>query len=514
MKKPQSALHSTLFSSLGIYTEYVLGMVVSILIARHLQPALFGSYSVVIWMVALGVTLTNSGTSTAAIRFVAELRGGQQPGLIAPLLAYLRRAQMMFLGVVLALGLIALMFAGRHVAPDMHHGWLAAFLVVTISVRALYMFNIGIAKGFQNFRGTAVIAMASAPLTLLMVAIATWLDASLSVFLGIFVASGLMLFMMSQLQTRAWVPASEPGTVLPPELLARVKRHMRLTAMTVTLGFLVGSEIEVLFLKLYATDDSAGQFKVAYQLAIGAALLVPGVFGAILLPMMASALKQGVEVAAQRFVASTRYLTLLASPLIAFGVVFCVPIINVMYGSAYAPAAPVFAACLVGGSLMTMTQGGSSLLVSADRQGSLLMMVAIMAMLKIGLDILLIIKYGLQGAIYAYLVVSLLYTVTVMMLAIRASGASPQWHLLARVGMAAAAGGAAAWPMLGLASPLVSIVSGGMLICAVYLPLTLLFNCWSRGDIEYMRALHGRLGSRRSRLVDRLLERAQRRAQA
>jgi len=82
------------------------------------------------------------------------------------------------------------------------------------------------------------------------------------------------------------------------------------------------------------------------------------------------------------------------------------------------------------------------------------------------------------------------------------------------VGMAAAAGGAAAWPLLGHAPPLISIVSGGMLICAVYLPLTLLLNCWSRGDIDYMRALHGRLGSRRIRLVDRLLERAQRRAQA
>jgi hypothetical protein len=43
MRKESSLLHSTLFSSIGIYTEYVFGMVVSILIARHLQPAGFGS---------------------------------------------------------------------------------------------------------------------------------------------------------------------------------------------------------------------------------------------------------------------------------------------------------------------------------------------------------------------------------------------------------------------------------------------------------------------------------------
>ena len=513
MKKPQSAVRSTVFSSIGIYTEYVLGMGVSILIARHLQPAGFGTYSVIIWMVSLGVVFTNSGTATAAIRFVAELRGGQQLELIAPLLAYLRRAQMMFLAMVLGVGLVVLLLAGRQVAPEMHHGVLAVFLVVTVSLRALYMFNIGIAKGFQNFRGTAVIAVAAAPLTLMMVAIATWLDARIEVFLGVFVVSSVMLYLMSRAQTAASVPASVVHS-LPPDLLARVRRHMGLTALTVTLGFVVGTELEVLFLKLLTGDAAAGQFKVAFQLAIGAALLVPGVFAAILLPMMASALKQGAEVAAQRFVASTRYLTLLAAPLVAFGVVFCVPIINVMYGSAYAPAAPVFAACLVGGALSTMTQGGSSLLISADRQGSLLITVAVMAVLKIALDIMLIIQHGLQGAMVAYLIVSVIYAAIVMVLAIRTSGASPEWNLLARVGMAAAAAGAVAWPLLDHITPLVSIVAGGMLICAVYLPLTLLFDCWSRGDIDYLRALHQRLGSRRSRLVDRLLDRAHRRAQA
>ena len=514
MRKESSLLHSTVFSSIGIYTEYVFGMVVSILIARHLQPAGFGSYSVIIWMVSLGVIFTNSGTATAAIRFVAELRGGEQTELIAPLLAYLRRAQVIFLGVVLLVGGLALLLAGHHVAPEMDHVWLFVFLVVTITVRAMYMFNIGVAKGFQNFRGTAVIAVASAPITLLMVAVATWFSAPVGVFLGIFVASSLLLWFMSHRQTAASIPASLPGAVLPPALLARVKRHMRLTALTVTLGFLAGSEIEVVFLKMYSSEDSAGQFKVAYQLAMGAALLVPGVFGAVLLPMMASALKQGAEVAAQRFVASTRYLALLAAPLVAFGVVFATAIVGVLYGTAYAPAAPVFAACLVGGSLLTITQGGSSLLISADRQGSILAMVSIMAVLKIALDAVLVIHYGLLGATVAYLVVSFLHMGVVMVLAIRASRAMPDWWLLGRITLAAAVGAAVAYPLLHHLAPLAAVIGGGLVVCACYLPLTLLFNCWSRGDIEHLRALHGRLGSRRIGLLDKVLERAHRRAHA
>jgi len=79
-------LRNTLFSSVGVYTEYLLGMLVSILIARHLGPADFGIYSLVVWLVACGVTLTNAGTTTTTIKFVAELRGSQRTELIPTLM--------------------------------------------------------------------------------------------------------------------------------------------------------------------------------------------------------------------------------------------------------------------------------------------------------------------------------------------------------------------------------------------------------------------------------------------
>lgn len=514
MSKHSSAVSRTLFSSIGIYTEYVIGMIVSIIIARHLQPAGFGSYSVVVWMVALGVVLTNSGTATAAIKFVAELRGSEGHDLIRPVLDYLRRAQRWFLLAILLIGAAVLLLAGDRVVPELHHGMLLVFLVITVSVRSLYMFNIGIAKGFENFRATAIVAVVSAPLTLLMVAIAGWFDAPVEVFLSIFVVSSFILYLMSRAQIASAIPPPVAGVRLPPELLARVRRHMRLTTFTVALGFLVGSEVEVLFLKMYSSEDSAGQFKVAYQLASGAALLVPGVFGAILLPMMANAIRQGSEVAAQRFVASTRYLTLLAAPLVAFGVVFASAIIAALYGPAYAPAAPVFAACLIGGALMTMTQGGSSLLISADRQGSILVLVSTLVLLKIGLDIALITLYGLRGAIYAYLIIAALDVLAIMLLAIRTSGMTPEWGKLLRICAAAACGAAVAYPLLGRLPPLAAAMSGGAIVALVYLPLTLLFNCWSRVDIQYMQQLHQRLGRRRVWLVEMLLALAYRRAPA
>ncbi|MEL1263994.1 oligosaccharide flippase family protein [Pseudoxanthomonas putridarboris] len=512
MTVSSSMLSRTMFSTIAIYTEFVIGMLVSILIARHLQPAGFGTYSVAVWMVALGVVLANSGTGTAAIKFVAELRGSGDTALIAPTLAYIRRAQHVFLAVVLAIGGAAMLLAGDHVVPELHHGLLTAFLAVSVVVRSQYMLNIGAAKGFENFRVLAVVAGVSAPLTLLMVAVAAWLDAPIEAFLGIFVLSGVVLYLMSRRHVARLIPPSPEGIVLPPELLARVRRHMRLTAVTVSLGFLIGSEIEVLFLKMYASESMAGQFKVAYQLASGATQLVPGVFGAILLPMMANALKQSTEVAAQRFVTSTRYLALLAAPLIAFGMLFSGAIVTVLYGKAYAPAGPVFAACLMGLAITTATQGGSSLLVSADRQTSILKLQIVLVILKLALGIALIKLYGLAGAVYAFWVVSLVYVMVVIRLAIHTCGTSPQWGKLFRIALAAVIAAAVAYPVLHHLPAVAAILTGGLVVSLVYVLLTFAFNCWSQTDIEQMQALHGRLGRRRIPAVDFLLDRARQRA--
>ena len=88
MSTRNTVIRNTLFSSVGIYTEYFLGMLTSIIIARHLGPAHFGAYSLVVWLVATGVAITNSGVASAVIKFVAELRGAGREPRIRSLLAW------------------------------------------------------------------------------------------------------------------------------------------------------------------------------------------------------------------------------------------------------------------------------------------------------------------------------------------------------------------------------------------------------------------------------------------
>ncbi len=506
MNSRTRTLLNTLFSSVGIYTEYLLGMVTSVIIARHLGPESFGTYSLVIWFVAMGVAFTNSGTSSTAIKFIAELRGEGREELVPTLVAYLRRAQQMFLLGVAAVGAALFLFAGERVIPGINHLMLLGFLVIAVMLRATYMFNVGVAKGFENFRATALIALIATPTNLLLVIVAIWFDAPLEWLLAVFTISGVVFYAVSWQQVRKMLPAKAERVPLPPILMDRVRRYMLLTAMTVTFGFCVASEVEVLFLNLYADAEASGHFKVAYQLAVGAASLVPGVFGALLLPMMASALTQSREMAGQRFVASTTYLVLLAAPLIAFGFDFSNEVIHLLYGPAYAAAGPVFAVCLAAASITSATQGGSSLIISADRQGTILLMVIICGVLKVALGLFLVKQMGLYGAVLAYLLVSLIGDAIIIAMAMRVGRTRPDWPRLGRVVLAAAVAALVAYPMRWQPMPWLAVIGGGALLVGVYLPLTVLLGCWSHRDLNHLQELHGRLLSGRPLMAARFLE--------
>lgn len=505
-------LRNAMFSSIGLYTEFALGMLTSIVIARHLGPHYFGAYSGVIWLMAMGLAIANAGTASAAIKFIAELRGGGRQGQIAPLLDYLRHAQRRFLVGVLAVCALLLVLAGDEVAPSLNAWIVLAFLLATIPLRAAYMFNIGTAKGFENFRANALVALVAAPANLAMVLLVSWLDLSVYWQLAVFFASSILFFSISRLQVAPLLPAREPRVEMSPDLARRVRHHMLYSALTVAVGFVVGSEAEVMFLNLYDDEHGAGQFKVAYQLAYGAAMLVPGVFGALLLPMMAGALSQGRDAAKRKFIASTNYLVLLAAPLVAFGAVFSTTLVQLLYGREYSQAGPALALCLVGTAMTAMSQGGSSLLVSADRQRSVLAVVIACGLLKVALDWSLIHLAGLDGAIAAFVIVCAVQAVAMLVLAMRSTHATLDWPRLARIAAACLLSALVVLPLRGRMPPLAEVLLGGPLFGLAYVATTLLLGCWGRGDIEHLQHVHARFGSDPSSLGVRLLAWAHRRA--
>ena len=514
MNTRDQVIRNTLFSSLGIYTEYFLGMLTSIIIARHLGPAEFGAYSLVIWLVATGMVLTNSGVASAVIKFVAELRGAGRQAQIRPLLAWAWRVQGAFLAVVLAGGTAVFVLHGQRLGPEFNHAVLLAILLVTTALRASYMLNIAIAKGFEDFRVTAAVAVIVAPLNLLLILVVWWLDGPMEWFLGTYTASSFAFWWISRRKVEPLLPPPGPREPLEDDLRKRLRSYTALVAVTVAISFITASEIEVLFLTLLDSAASAGHFKVAFQLASGALLLVPGVFGALLLPMMANALAEGREVAGRRMAVSTTYLCALAAPLVALGVVFAEAIIGLLYGEAFAPAAFAFGFCLATGAFSTLSQAASGYLLGSDRQRTLMFIVLGGAIVKIALDIALIQRFGLNGAVVAYGATSALMGSVMIGVALYCSGARLEWGRMARVLLAALLAAAIAWAVRGQLAPLPGLLLGGILLSLAYVAATLVLGFWSAADLQYIRALHSRFAKGRPAFVARLLGWAERRAGA
>lgn len=494
MSTRNRTFRNTLYSVAGTYTEYVLGMLTSIVIARHLGPEGLGAYSVAIWLVAMGVSVANSGTASTVIRFVAELRGGGADAQVPVMVAWARRAQRWYLLGVLVLAMLVLAVAGERVAPGIDHRMLMAFLVAAIAMRASYMLNIGVAKGFEDFGIVARVAMVGAPVNLAMVLVACWLGASIEVLLLVFLASGVVFLAVSA-RLVAPLHAGGADAALDPLFITRVRRHMWLSSATVTASFIAASEVEVLFLSMYVGQDAAGHFKVAYQLAVGMAALVPGVFGALLLPMMASASARGGEVPGRRFASTTAYLSMLSAILVAFAVVLPGPAIRVLFGEAYLDAVPVFSLCLVATAIIAASTGASSLLISSDRQGTVLVLVVASCALKVVLDVVLISWLGLIGAAWAFIAAAVAVVVAMVWIAMRQTRVTPDWARIARIGLAAMIAALVALPAARGLPPLPGLLIGGLLLVLVHGIGTLLLGCWTRGDVEHMQHLHQRLVS-------------------
>ena len=211
---------------------------------------------------------------------------------------------------------------------------------------------------------------------------------------------------------------------------------------------------------------------------------------------------------------STTYLAALAAPLVAFGVVFADAIIGLLYGEAFAPAAFAFALCLSTGAFSTLSLAASGYLLGSDRQRTLMFVVLGGVIVKVALDISLVQRYGLTGAVAAYGATSVLIGTVMIGIALYHSGARLEWGRMARVLVAALLAAGIAWAVRGQLAVLPGLVLGGILLSFAYVAGTLLLGFWSAPDLQHIQALHSRMAGGRPAFVGRILGWAARRAEA
>ena len=479
------AFKNLFFSSAGLYIEYFLGMLVSIIIARVLGPEKYGEYALILWLCAFGTIITNGGVTTALIKFVAECRV-KHLEYIESTIKYINKIQYIKYFLVLIVFSILYIFFKDTFYKEANLG-LLMILLIAIALRAGHMFYFSLAKGFENFKLNALIVSIAAPINLLLMIAAAYYFNSLHAFLAAYIISSLIFFIISKTVVQKQCVVQEAQNTISNELKSRINKHVKIVMLNTLLVFIITKDSELLFLKYFSTPEELGLFKVSHRLSTGVALLLPGIFGAIMLPLMSASVAQSKEVVAARFISSIKYILIIALPAALFFVRFSEEIILLLYGENYIQAVIPFSIIVFTCCVCSIGTVSSSYLLSIDKQSLLFRIVIIGTIVKLVLDYFLVSKYHLMGAVVAFSFSIFLMFISKKILAMRMLGLKFPWGHASRILLA----GSASILLIDLIPDTIPVLVylgvSAIFYFVSFLFLSIMLKLWGKEELSFIR---------------------------
>jgi O-antigen/teichoic acid export membrane protein len=253
------------------------------------------------------------------------------------------------------------------------------------------------------------------------------------------------------------------------------------------LGAVIWERSEIFFLGRWTSPEQVGFYSLAFTLALHLRRLLTTSFGEVLFPVIAQLQGLGDEERiATAFVQATRYLIMVACPLVVGGAVFAEPIIRLLFGPAYVPAAPVLAILLVSAGAVALAQPAAAILVNKERFRFLTGSFALLAGGNVALDVLLIPAGAALGAAVANTTTQLAAVLAQLVVVVRLLGAQFPLGTLVRALGAAALAGLPAWGLAGHDD--VASLALGLGVLALGYPIALrLTGALGREDVARLR---------------------------
>jgi O-antigen/teichoic acid export membrane protein/SAM-dependent methyltransferase len=467
----------------------VLGLLVSVVVARALGPAELGRYAFLVWLAGLVGVLLSVGLPTTVTRYTAEAVAGHTPGLAAAVLTTVVRWQAT-LALAVA-GVLAL------TAPALPAEWRWPVVAMALGLPALVLHGTYSAflSGLGAFRCQAVLGVGTLLAQVALFGAAVALGAGVTGLLlahaavnGVVLAT-LVLVARHEGRRRRALPAAE----LTASRRSDVLRYARSASLLVVLDAVVWQRTEVAFLQALAPTAEVAFFALAFGVAAQISR-IPYQLSIVLFPSFPALVGGGrlAELAGLHATAM-RYFVLLGAPL-AVGLAVTAPSLNrVLYGPAYEPAAAVLVVLALG-SLVTFAAGASPAVLHATKQQDQLLRQGLLAAaVDLFLALALIPLAGALGAALASVLAQALGSLLAVRAAVQLGGAGVPAAALVRITMAAFA--------MGVVAGIPALILGGapgliaaVLVGAAAYPLALrAMHALSAEDLDRVRALVERL---------------------
>jgi O-antigen/teichoic acid export membrane protein len=311
---------------------------------------------------------------------------------------------------------------------------------------------------------------------------------------ALFAVACLLLNLINRVAYRRCCRPYAPGPI-PPDVNARVNRHLRLTAALVLMGsFRVGT-IEVFLLNAFAGSVAVGYFAIAGTLTRGAVQLFSVGLTSTLLPYMAKTYGESGTARAARFLSeATRFYWAVGIAIAGLGLVTTPEIVRLMYGNRYVDAIPAIEATLVLGGLLLIGNGIAAFQTVVDRQDDRIRIAVVALAANAVLGAALIPPLGLAGAVVTYAGTRIVeMALAIHYLRKATSGALPVAAMsrLFAVGFIATL---AAWGATAATPSRLGFLVGAAVFMALYLPGSMLVRYWTGDDLALMTGISRRLG--------------------
>ena len=377
--------------------------VVGIVLARYLGAEQYGIYSFMTWFLTLALLAANIGIGEMTKRFVAEAVGQQnnrsRKGIVQ--LAIMGRG---FLSLFVSV--LVIVFSGQLANLFNMPTAQVYFIIIgaTIFPSAMTSIFINILAGFQKYEYFSYIELAISllrvGLVITIMVLGFGVRETLLMFAGTMVVGMFLgIFFTNRLEP---IRGLFLHSLLEPAVRTEAIKYSLAAMGILGVDYFLWQNAEVLFLGLYRPAVEVGYYNIANRIPSVLVVIIPFVFGQVLLPAVSELFGKGdMEKIKRIYVTAARYLMILSFPLATVGIALAGPVIKLLFGPEYTPAIVLMQIIFIPIALRGLTFANSSIIYGIKEPGYLLKIGAILVCLSIGLNLWLIPDHGAIGAVIA-----------------------------------------------------------------------------------------------------------------
>ncbi len=372
----------------------VSGLVMSVILARGLGPAVMGQLSYVIWVERTLTAVATLGYTFATVRYTAEAFARDDGPRAWGVVRLFMRRQLVTTALVTALAApLVLLFA----VPELEAPLLVIVaMLFVITIEGIYTHALQGAHRYDITARTSTIKMG---LQLVVAGLAVWQGANLTVLLA---GMGLTLVVSCLIQRhRVRAVYRESVTAAPAAMTADVRAYLLPLSIVAVLDAIVWDRSEVFFLGLYTSSEDIAYYSLAFGLATRI-MIIPGIAVGALLPTFSTLHGRGdPEELGRLYTSVLRYVALVGVPLAALVAALAPSLVVWLYGDAYLPASPLVGVLAAVAVLSALRQVTWAALRGVGDRRCALVATAVAAVVNVGLAAALIPRWGTTGAVVA-----------------------------------------------------------------------------------------------------------------